>query len=165
MALREHLATLAHYSTLANERLYGVCAALPDEARKRPYAVSFGSIHGTLNHLLLADRIWLARLSGEGVPALLLDTTLYEDFTELQGARVEEDGRLEAFITGVDESFLDSNLTYTNSRGVPFTDPVSLILAHLFNHQTHHRGQLHVMLRQAGVPTLNLDMHRLVKPS
>lgn len=165
MSLRDHFSTLARYNTLANVRLYNACETLSDETRKQPYAVSFGSMHGTLNHLLLADRIWLARLNGEDAPALSLDTILYEDFGELREARVQEDTRREAFITHLDYTFLTSALEYRNSRNVPFSDPVSLVLAHLFNHQTHHRGQLHVMLRQSGVPSLTLDMHRLIKPN
>jgi uncharacterized damage-inducible protein DinB len=88
---------LARYNALANRRLYEACARLGGAERKKERPAFFGSIHGTLNHVLVGDRIWLARFGGEGTPSTGLDAVLYEDFDELRRAREHEDERIEAF--------------------------------------------------------------------
>jgi uncharacterized damage-inducible protein DinB len=156
---------LVRYNTLANRRLYDVCARLSDAERKRPRAAFFGSIHGTLNHIMVGDRIWLARFEGAEVPSTNLDATLYEDFEELREARRAEDARIEAFTSGLDERFLEGEIRYTNNEGDVHVDPVVVLVAHLFNHQTHHRGQVHDMLTQTDVPPPVLDLHRILRPN
>jgi uncharacterized damage-inducible protein DinB len=83
----EHFRTMAGYNRLANERLYDACARLPDAARKRDRRGFFGSIHGTLNHIMVGDRIWLARFAGREMPSTGLDAILFDDFHELRAAR------------------------------------------------------------------------------
>ena len=163
-ALVRHFRTLARYNALANRRLYDACARLGDAERKRRRPAFFGSIHGTLNHLMVGDRIWLARFSGEEVPSTNLDEILYEDFEGLWEARQAEDARIEAFAAGIDEGFLGETIRYVNNEGRSCDDPVDLLLAHFFNHQTHHRGQVHDMLTQTGVPPPVLDLHRVIRP-
>lgn len=155
---------LARYNTRANGRLYDACARLSDEARKEDRRGFFGSIHGTLNHIMVGDRVWLARLEGGDAPSTNLDAILFEDFGDLRAARAAEDARIEAMAERLTVSDLDRRLDYTNNEGRQFSDPVSLILPHLFNHQTHHRGQVHDMLSQAGAETPVLDMHRVLRP-
>ena len=92
-----HFRMLARYNALANRRLYEACARLGDAERKKERPAFFGSIHGTLNHVLVGDRIWLARFGGEETPSTGLDAVLYEDFDELRRAREHEDERIEAF--------------------------------------------------------------------
>jgi uncharacterized damage-inducible protein DinB len=162
--LIENFQTLARYNTLANHRLYGVCALLPDAERKKRRLAFFGSIHGTLNHIMVGDRIWLARFSGEEVPSTGLDAVLYEDFERLWRAREAEDARIEAFASGLDEEFLEQNTRYVNNEGKVYNDPIALLVAHFFNHQTHHRGQIHDMLTQAEVVPPVLDLHRVIRP-
>lgn len=154
----------ARYNSLANARLYDACATLTDAARKQDRQAFFGSIHGTLNHILLGDRIWLARLDGGEAPSTSLDAILCEDFAELRAARVEEDRRLEQWVRAMNVTDLEREIRYVNNAGQTFADLVSLVLPHLFNHQTHHRGQVHDMLSQAGAETPVLDMHRVLKP-
>ena len=164
-SLLAHFQMLARYNTLANERLYEACAHLDEQEYRRERAGSFQSIHRTLNHILLGDRIWMARFTDTGyevTPALA--TELYSDFTSLRQARVTEDQRIEAFLASAGEDLLAKEIDYVNNMGVPCADPVSLLLAHLFNHQTHHRGQVHVMLSQTAVKPPSLDMHRLIRP-
>jgi len=156
--------TLARYNALANRRLYEACNRLPDAERKKTRQAFFGSIHGTLNHIVIGDRIWLARFAGEEVPSDNLDAILYEDFGELWEARVSEDARIETFVSGLDEEFLKGTIRYTNNEGKIYEDPVVLLVAHFFNHQTHHRGQVHDMLTQTDVPPPVLDLHRVIKP-
>lgn len=164
-SLIQNFRMLARYNTLANRRLYEACASLSDAERKEDRPAFFGSIHGTLNHIMVGDRIWLARFGGEEVPSTNLDAVLYEDFDELRGARVSEDERIEAFAFGLDEELLGGKIRYTNNEGKIYVDPVDLLVAHLFNHQTHHRGQIHDMLTQTEVPPPVLDLHRVIKPT
>ena len=91
--LSRHFRMLARYNLLANRRLYDACTRLTDGERKRQRLAFFGSIHGTLNHIMVGDRIWLARFSGEEVPSKGLDAVLYEGFEELREAREREDAR------------------------------------------------------------------------
>lgn len=160
-----HFRMLASYNALANRRLYEACARLGDAERKEERPAFFGSIHGTLNHVLVGDRIWLARFGGEEVPSTGLDAVLYEDFDELCRAREHEDERIEAFASGLTEGFLGGTIRYVNNAGKDYEDPVNLLVAHFFNHQTHHRGQIHDLLTQTDVPPPVLDLHRVIKPN
>ena len=160
-----HFGLLARYNRLANERLYAACAELSETERNQDRRAFFTSLHGTLNHILLGDRIWLARFAGEEVPSTGLDTVLYEDFDALRAARAAEDQGIEDFVAGLDEGFLEGEIEYRNNEGVLLRDPEALLLAHLFNHQTHHRGQVHDMLCQTEVTPPVLDLHRVLRPS
>ena len=131
---------LARYNRLANERLYAACATLPDEERKRDRRGFFRSIHGTLNHILRGDRNWLTRFQGGEASSAGLDAILYEEFAELAAARAAEDDRLEAFARDLTSSFLAGSIRYVNNEGRALEDPTDLLVLHLFNHQTHHRG-------------------------
>ena len=162
--LTQHFRTMARYNTIANQRLYETCARLPDAERKKPREAFFGSIHGTLNHLLVGDRIWLARFAGEDVPSTDLDAILYEGFGDLREARRREDARIEAFVAGLDGRFMGDAIRYVNNEGRTLEDPVRLLLAHFFNHQTHHRGQVHGMLSQTEVDPPVLNLHRAIRP-
>lgn len=164
MSLPAHFQMLARYNRTANERLYDKCSQLdPQEYRKQRQG-SFGSIHALLNHILLGDRIWMSRLQGGGQTTPALNTVQYEDFTELHAARKDLDAQIEAFFAGVNEDFLGGSITYTNSKGQPCRDEVHVAVSHMFNHQTHHRGQVHVMLSQTAVPPPSLDLHRIINP-
>ena len=153
-----HFETLAAYNRWANVRLYDACAGLSDAARKQNRQAFFGSIHNTLNHILVGDRAWLDRVEGFGSGGHALDTVLFDDFGELRGARAAEDDRLDRVLAGMDEGRIAGDLTYRNLKGVQFCTPMRLTLTHLFNHQTHHRGQVHGMLSQAGVSPPELDL-------
>jgi uncharacterized damage-inducible protein DinB len=123
-ALLRNFRMLARYNALANRRRYEAGARLPDAERKKRRPAFFGSIHGTLNHLMVGDRIWLARFSGEEVPSTNLDVILYEDYGELGEAREEEDSRIEAFAAGIDERFLEGTIRYVNNeRAGPWRTP------------------------------------------
>jgi uncharacterized damage-inducible protein DinB len=159
-----HFQMLARYNRLANERLYGACAGLSEAELKRPRPAFFTSIHGTLNHILLGDRIWLARFAGEEAPSTGLDTILYQGFAELRAARVAEDARVEAFAAELTPEFLGGSIRYVNNAGRASDDPVDLLIPHLFNHQTHHRGQVTDLLMQTQTKPPVLDLHRVIKP-
>tara|TARA_R110002167_G_scaffold46968_1_gene139553 strand:- start:359 stop:856 length:498 start_codon:yes stop_codon:yes gene_type:complete len=162
--LRAHFRQAAAYNQAANATLYAACATLEDEERKRVRPAFFNSIHGTLNHILLGDRIWMGRFEGNEMPSTDLDRILYEDFAELRAAREVEDVRILLFCDGLTDDFLASRIRYVNNAGKLYDDPASLLLPHLFNHQTHHRGQAHGLLSQTAVPPPSLDMHRMLIP-
>ena len=163
-SLADTARSLARYNRLANERLYDRCALLSDAERKQVRPAFFKSIHGTLNHIMVGDRIWLARFEGREAPSTGLDAILYESFEDLRAARRAEDARIEAFAAGIDEDFLAGRVEYVNNEGRLFSDPIDMLVVHFFNHQTHHRGQVHDMLTQTDVPPPVLDLHRVLKP-
>jgi uncharacterized damage-inducible protein DinB len=135
-----------------NEKLYGACATLSDEDRKRDRGAFFRSIHGTLNHLLLADLVWMGRFDGNTFTAKSLDQELYASFDELRSRRVALDERIRRWTQALSDAELDSKLAFTSivdkkQRSVTLWK----VVLHFFNHQTHHRGQLTTLLHQAGV--------------
>lgn len=162
--MKQIFAHLARYNALANQRLYDAVAALPPDEYEKPRPAFFGSIQGTLNHILIGDRIWLGRFEGREVPSTGLDAILHADLEALRRAREEEDARIEAFVGGLDDDFLARTFRYTNNAGKLCEDPADVLVTHLFNHQTHHRGQVHDMLSQTDVPPPSLDMHRVLNP-
>ena len=153
----EHARVMARYNRWMNERLYAVAEGLGDEERKKDRGAFFGSIHRTLNHLLLADRVWLGRFTGAaladgeigpgGIRAL--DQELYADFDELRSERARTDDALDAFVAPLTAEGLAAPLRFMR-RGAEQSLPLWHALAHLFNHQTHHRGQVTTLLVQAG---------------
>jgi uncharacterized damage-inducible protein DinB len=154
----------ARYNRIANERLYGSCGQLDLAEYQRERPGSFGSIHALLNHMLLGDRIWMSRFAGGGKTTPPLNSILFDNFAELSAARIEQDAAIEAFFENVDGDFLTRPLSYKNSLGVECTDAAPRAVLHFFNHQTHHRGQVHVMLSQTDVKPPSLDMHRILNP-
>jgi uncharacterized damage-inducible protein DinB len=148
---------LARYNAWANERLYDACAKLGETELKAKRRAFFGSIHATLNHILVGDRLWMSRLAG-GSLVLPLNKILHEDFTRLRTARRAQDQLLIELIAGLSAAQLDTPLAYTNTKNQAFTTPHRLVLGHLFNHQTHHRGQVHDMLSQTDVEPPEIDL-------
>jgi uncharacterized damage-inducible protein DinB len=164
MNLLTHFQMLARYNRIANERLFAKCAQLDDSEYRKPRAGSFGSIHGLLNHILLGDRRWLGLFETGQVLTPPLNQILYDDFSALQNARVREDARIESFFAGLDAAFWPRSFAYTNLQGKDYVDTAHVACSHLFNHQTHHRGQVHVMLSQTPVAPPPLDLHRIINP-
>lgn len=152
MTLCEYARQMASYNRWVNERLYATCAELPDDVRKRDVGAFFRSIHGTLNHLLLADRMWLSRFKGETFKITALSDELYAEFTRLREERARTDRALEDWVAALTPEDLAGELRYIGiAQPVPRCYPFWFALLHLFNHQTHHRGQLTTLLTQQGV--------------
>lgn len=144
--------TLASYNRWMNERLYALSAGLPDEERKRDRSAFFKSIHGTLNHLLLADRIWLGRFRGVPFAARSLDQELYAEFAELRREREGTDREIDGWAASLAPADFAGTLHYTSFvNPAPRSYPFWVAATHFFNHQAHHRGQLTTLLTQAGV--------------
>jgi len=151
----------AGYNAWANHRLHAACAQLDEADYKAERGAFFGSIHGTLNHLLVTDRMWRARLRGETLPPHGLDAVIFHDLTTLREARVHEDTALSAYVAGLTDDQVAGEFRWTRmADGTEVVQPLWATLAHLFNHQTHHRGQVHGLLSQAGLdpPTLDLPV-------
>ena len=158
MDLLESLRMMAGYNRWMNERLYGICEGLSDEERKRDRRAFFRSIHGTFNHLLLTDRGWMARFHGKPWPFASLDEELYANFAELRRERGRTDREIEEFLAGIAPERLDTPFSYENYAGEKFNHPLGPAMVHLFNHQTHHRGQVTTMLRQLGRKPIATDL-------
>src|SRR5258708_25414613 len=111
-------AQYALYNRLANERLYVACADLADEERRRDLGAFCKSVHGTLNHLLLGDRIWMTRFEGGSHPSTNLGAILVDHFADLAAARGEMDARIETFFGALPTDFLERSLRYVNNDGI-----------------------------------------------
>jgi uncharacterized damage-inducible protein DinB len=143
--------TLARYNRWMNERLYALCAGLPDEERRRDRGAFFRSVHGTLNHLLYADLAFLSRFTGDPPEVPPLGEDLYATFAELAAVRRTTDARLSAWAGTLTDVWLAAPFTYTSKvDGATRTVPTWILVVHLFNHQAHHRGQLTTLLSQMG---------------
>ena len=149
---------LARFNAWANEQIYDACATLTDADRKADRGAFFGSIHNTLNHLLVVDRGWFGRLEGVDRGIRSLDQILYDDFDALRAARREEDQHLIELVDSLDDTRLAEVIHYRLISGEEGATRCDLMLITVFNHQTHHRGQIHNMLSQAGVKTPEMDI-------
>jgi uncharacterized damage-inducible protein DinB len=145
--MKAHFDMFSRYNAWANERLYEAAARLSDADYRADRGAFFKSMHGTLNHLVVADRIWMRRLTGTGETTNRLDAILYDDLPSLRAARRSEDERIIRFVDGLSEADLAGHIRYrtiTNPQDIE--QPMAPALAHFFNHQTHHRGQAHGLL-------------------
>ena len=142
-----HWRMMAGYNAWANVRIYAAAAALSDAQYREDRGAFFKSVHGTLNHLLTLDRIFMKRITGQGEAPDRLDAVLFEEFAPLRAARVAEDARIVRFVDGLggDGSARVFTFTPLTGSGV-FEQAFGPALTHLFNHQTHHRGQIHTLL-------------------
>jgi len=157
--LSDHFRTLARFNTWANTRVYDAVGTLPEgEYKKVRPAAYFISIHGTLNHLLVVDRLWFGRVEGVNPGITGLDQILHEGFDELRGAREVEDARITVLVDGLEEAALGADLSYSSLAGDPYAMPLRIVLAAVFNHQTHHRGQVHALIKEAGAAPPALDI-------
>jgi uncharacterized damage-inducible protein DinB len=155
MITSDYVRTMASYNRWQNESLYDAARTLTDAQRKEQRGAFFGSIHGTLNHLLWADQMWMSRFAGTPKPKgkRPADSTAeYETWDKLKAARMAFDGVISAWADKLDPEWLTGDLTwFSGAAGREVTKPKWLLVTHLFNHQTHHRGQVHCMLTQCGV--------------
>jgi len=143
--------TMARYNRWMNERLYDLCATYSDADRKRDRNAFFGSIHGILNHMLLGNRLWLSRFLGREFRVDSLNQELYADFAELSGERRGTDQEISDWAATLTPERLGQTLSYQSVvPSITKTCPMWLAVAHFFNHQTHHRGQLTTLLSQDG---------------
>jgi len=154
-----NIALMARFNAWVNKRVYGCVAGLSDADYRRDRKAYFGSIHNTLNHLLVVDRTWTSRIRSVDHGIKSLDQILYHDFDSLRAARVAEDAALIELVDGLSDQELQRPVTYRSLAGDgSHTNRCDHILITLFNHQTHHRGQIHAMLTQQDIDPPPLDV-------
>ena len=150
---------LARYNRWANERVYDAAAALPDADYDADLGAAFGSIAATLNHLVVGDLIWLSRFAGTPAPQLSLDSTVAEDLPTLRQMRQTLDTEIVTFADQLTDAAIGATFSYTRATSPEtLTEPIAPALVHFFNHQTHHRGQVHAMLTRLTGEAPALDL-------
>jgi len=152
---------MAAYNAEMNRRWYAAASRLTDAQRKEDRGAFFGSLHGTLCHILWGDRLWMHRFADWERPTVdqKQSPQLYADFDELRAARVEADAALVAWASAMTQGWLDSELVwFSGSLQRELTQKRDLLVVHMFNHQTHHRGQAHALLSAMGEDTSDTDL-------
>jgi uncharacterized damage-inducible protein DinB len=145
--MKEHWVSFGKYNAWANRRLYDAATTLTEAQYREDRGAFFKSMHGTFNHLLVTDYVWMNRFTGEGEAPTRLDAILHETLPALRQAREAEDRRIVAYVEGLTDARLAGTISYRRvSTPEAFVQPLTPALAHWFNHQTHHRGQAHTIL-------------------
>ncbi|MBN9544279.1 MAG: damage-inducible protein DinB [Alphaproteobacteria bacterium] len=161
MITPEFVQTMAAYNVEMNRRLYEAAARLPDAERRRDRGAFWGSIHGTLNHILWADTTWMSRFDGwdKLATGIKQSDALHQDFFTLRDSRAEADRRISDWAGRVKPEWLQGELAWVSAvLGKEIRKSKVLLVTHFFNHQTHHRGQVHAMLTAAGEKTGDTDL-------
>ncbi len=178
-AFTDNYRFLARYNQWFNTRLLDACERLTDAERKLDRGAFFGSIHHTLNHLLVSDQIWLKRFAqcgldhGRSAPGLTdvvldlpqgaaLNAVLFNDWAALRAKRGQLDSAILQWLAELPDGFAQYTMRYANTKGVQRAHPAWQALTHFFNHQTHHRGQVTTLLVQAGVDPGTTDLIAMV---
>ena len=160
---KDLLALMARYHAWATDRLLASIARIPEELYRKPCGLFFGSIHGTLNHLLLTDaELWYPRFTGDRTSSLPLDAELEHGRPALASRLTAAAARWSRYIESLDEPALAGDLRYTMTTGQARTLPISGALLHVFNHATHHRGQVTAAISQLGFEYEPLDLPYLI---
>ena len=153
-----HFTQLARYNVWATARVLDAVRALPEEAYRRDVGLFFKSIHGTLNHLLVGEhQLWFVRFSEGSSPRVALDAEAEPDRAALDARLRAGAARWEPLVEGVASARWEGTLDYTTMRGTAASLPFAATLAHVFNHGTHHRGQITAALTALGQPCPELD--------
>ena len=161
MINRAYVQRMARYNRWQNENLYGVADALSEDERRKERGAWFGSIHKTLSHILWGDQTWMGRFTdwpppGVGIPD---SVDLFPDWSTLKSGRQDFDQKIIGWADHVDDAWLAADQTfYSGSTKRDWTRPRWMLVTHMFNHQTHHRGQVHSMLTQAGGRPSDTDL-------
>lgn len=157
----DYVRTMSAYNAEMNRRVNGAALRLPDHVRRANGGVFWRSLHGTLSHLLWADRTWLSRFGVSEAPreGLRDSGKLVDDFDTLWAQRQACDGVLIEWADGLGLDDLAGEITwFSGAVGRTVSRPVSLVVVHIFNHQTHHRGQAHALITRAGETTGDTDL-------
>ena len=174
MSRTAHITLLARYNEWMNNKLYEASAALPAAELAADRGAFFGSLLATLNHIAVADTIWLKRIASHprfatalapvaALPApAALDQPLFDSLAALRERRSWLDRLILDWTAGLDEADLDAVISYRRMNGEANNRQLGLLLQHFFNHQTHHRGQATTLLSQAGVDVGVTDLLLLI---
>ena len=159
--------TMAAYNTEMNRRLYEAAARIPDAERRRDRGAFWGSVHGTLVHLLWGDRMWMSRFDGWTRPDVPLQRSaeMIGDFNELSAERPKADAAIEDWAARLTPEWLADDLVwFSGASGRERRENRGFLVMHFFNHQTHHRGQAHAMITACGEKTGDTDLMLIAKP-
>lgn len=157
----EYLRLMARYNAWQNASLYGAADTLSDEERKADRGAFWRSIHGTLCHIVWGDSVWAWRLGGYPVVTVGIKQSgaLITDWAELAARRRALDAETVAWMARLTDVDLAGDLAWHSAAmGREVRKPRALLYAHMFNHQTHHRGQAHAMLTAAGANPDDTDL-------
>ncbi len=142
---------MAEYNYWMNQKIYSVCAEIPDEKRKQDIGAFFKSIHGTLNHLLYGDKAWMGRFTNNPFSVKIIGQELYSDFDDLRRERENTDLQILEWVKNLDSNWLNQPNEYvSNVDHQQYILPTWVLVTHMFNHQTHHRGQVTTLIKQLG---------------
>lgn len=143
---------MAQYNRWMNRKLYHLCASLSEEERRRDRGAFFKSLHGTLNHIMFGDKMWMGRFVGEPFAGAKMGQELYADFAALRAERERMDDWIVDWAGKISPQWLAAPFSFTSGLdGVTRTMPAWALVTQLFNHQTHHRGQITTLLMQMGI--------------
>ncbi|MBY0420755.1 MAG: DinB family protein [Parvularculaceae bacterium] len=158
----DYARVMARYNRWQNQSCYREAARLSEAERKQDRGAFFKSIHGTLSHILFGDQIWLHRFAATPAPrakSIKESADAYPDFTSLTDDRVAFDDDIIAWANALDPAWLHGDLTwFSEALGREVTRSRALLVVHFFNHQTHHRGQVHALLTSVGLKPDDTDL-------
>ena len=160
-----YIRTMAAYNAEMNRRLYSAAARLSEAERRTLRGAFWGSIHGTLTHILWGDRQWMSRFDNWPKPdtPIKQSAQMFDDFAELSAAREKADADITRWAHKVDNAWLGEDMVwFSGAANREMRAPKGLLVTHFFNHQTHHRGQAHAMLTAAGQETGDTDLFLLI---
>jgi len=148
----DYVKTMSDYNQWMNKRLYELCSKISDEERRKDRKAFFTSIHGTLNHILLADKVWMGRFEFSLFKVTGLDQILFDDYDELKKERQATDTKIDTWVNNLTADELNSDFKFNSiSDPGPKSCKLNVAVTHFFNHQTHHRGQITTLLNQVNV--------------
>ncbi|MGC2203629.1 MAG: DinB family protein [Stellaceae bacterium] len=160
-----YVRTMAAYNAEMNRRLFGAAARLSDAERRQPCGAFWGSIHGTFNHQLWGDQQWMSRFDNWPKPGVAIKQSagLIDDFAALHAEREKADAGISRWAAKVDDAWMNEDLVwFSGAAGREMRAQKGFLVTHFFNHQTHHRGQVHAMLTAAGQETGDTDLFLLI---
>lgn len=162
MITLDYIRIMARYNGWQNQSIYDAADTLDDAAREQDRGAFFNSIHGTLSHLLWGDQIWMHRFSGSpapGVSSIEASPDMVGGWQELKQQRTVMDQAILTWADSVDMAWLEDDLTwFSGAAKRQVSKPAGFLVTHFFNHQTHHRGQVHAMLTAAGATPDDTDL-------
>ena len=162
-----YVRAMAAYNAEMNRRVYAAADRLGDARRREDGGAFWGSIHRTLNHILWADRLWMSRFAGSAPPPADIagGTEMFDDFPRLAAERAETDALIGGWAEGLGQAWLESEMAwFSGLLQREIRAPAWLLVAHLFNHQTHHRGQAHALITRFGERIGDTDLFLVVPP-
>ena len=158
----DYVCTMARYNAWQNQSVFDAADTLDEAARNLDRGAFFKSIRGTLSHLLWGDHIWMQRFSGSPAPAVSsieASPDMTVDWSELKQQRIAMDQAISTWAQSLDAAWLKDELTwFSGSAKREISKPAGFLVVHFFNHQTHHRGQVHAMLTAAGARPDDTDL-------